>query len=181
MSIAATIYTVHVDLADMDRQVFETLDLRLARHPSETAEFMVVRVLAFCLEYVDGLRFSDGVSAGDEPAVLARDLMGRLTHWIEVGVPAPARLHRAGKAAARVAVYTHRDVRQFLGQFHGERIHRADEIVVRAFDRAAIERVAALVERRCAFALSVSENELTLSFDRATEVVSMTEHRLPQD
>ncbi len=180
MSIAATIYTIHIDLADMDRQVFETLDLRLARHASETAEFMVVRVLAFCLEYVEGLRFSDGVSSGDEPAVFARDLTGRLTHWVEVGMPAPARLHRACKAAERVAVYTHRDVRQFLGQFAGERIHRGHEMAIRAFDRVAMERVSALVERRCAFALSVSENELTLSFDRATEVLQMTEHRLEQ-
>ena len=179
MAQTATIYTMAIDLADMDRGVYETLELRVARHPSETAEYMLVRVLAYCLEYQEGIELTEGVSSGDEPALLIRDLTGRVTAWIEVGMPDAARLHRGSKHAGRVAVYTHRDARQLLGQLSGEKIHRADDIPIRAFDRAAIEEVTALIDRRSSFALSISGNELHLSLGDRTIAIPMTEHRIP--
>src|SRR5688572_30439936 len=126
----------------MDRGVYETLELRVARHPSETVEYMLVRILAYCLEYREGIELTEGVSSGDEPALLVRDLTGRITAWIEVGMPDAGRLHRGSKLAGQVAVYTHRDVRQLLAQFGGQKIHRAADISIRAFDRTAIEEVA---------------------------------------
>ena len=141
MAQSSTVYVISIDLADMDRQVYESLELRVARHPSETAEYMLVRLLAYCLEYGDGIEMTTGISSVDEPAIVVRDLTGRLTAWIEVGLPDPERLHRGSKAAGRVAVYTHRDARQFLGQLAGARIHKAAEIPIRAFDRAAIDEV----------------------------------------
>src|SRR5436190_9002061 len=128
----------------MDRGVYQTLGLRVARHPSETAEYMVVRVLAYCLEYQEGISFTEGLSSGDEPAVVVRDLTGRLLAWIEVGLPDADRLHRGSKQAPRVAVYTHRDVRQLLAQLNGARIHRGGEIPIRAFKRTDIDAVTAL-------------------------------------
>ena len=116
MAQTATIYTVTIDLSDLDRGVFETLELRVARHPSETAEYMLVRLMAYCLEYEEGIALTEGVSSGDEPALVVRDLTGRVTAWIEVGLPDAARLHRGSKLAGRAAVYTHRDVRQLLAQ-----------------------------------------------------------------
>jgi len=101
MAAGATIYTLAIELSDADRHVYQSLELRLARHPSETAEFMLVRTLADCLEYQDGIALTDGVAAVDEPAVLVRDLTGRITAWIEVGAPTPERLHRGSKAAPR--------------------------------------------------------------------------------
>jgi uncharacterized protein YaeQ len=178
MALTATIYALHVDLADMDRGVYETLDLRVARHPSESAEFMVTRVLAYCLEHTEGIAFTEGLSSGVEPAIVVRDLTGTVTAWIEVGMPDAPRLHRASKAAARVAVYTHRDARQLLGQLAGEAIHRAEAIAIRAFDRSAIERIAAAVGRRSSFALSVSDGELHVSFDDGSITVAMQEHRI---
>src|SRR5215207_8969689 len=130
MAQAATIYIVTIDLSDLDRNVYEALELRVARHPSETAEYMLTRILAYCLEYQEGITLTEGVSSGDEPALLVRDLTGQITTWIEVGMPDAARLHRGSKAAGRAVVYTHRDARQVLAQFEGERIHRAAEIAV---------------------------------------------------
>jgi uncharacterized protein YaeQ len=175
---ASTVYVISIDLADMDRGVYEALELRVARHPSETLAYMLVRILAYCLEYVDGIEMTAGVSSGDEPAVLVRDLTGRIVAWIEVGLPDAERLHRASKLAERVAVYTHRDVRQLLAQLDGHRIHRAAEIPIRAFDRAAIDRVAERLERRASFALAVSGGELHLSIGAATETIAMIEQRL---
>ena len=109
MALTATIYNLDVELADVDRGVYESLTLRVAREPSETAEYMLTRVLAYCLEYTEGIALTGGVASGDEPAVVVRDLTGRLTAWIEVGMPDAGRVHRGSKMAGRVAVYTHRD------------------------------------------------------------------------
>lgn len=178
MALTATIYNFTIDLSDMDRGVFESLSLRVARHPSETVEYMVVRVLAYCLEFREGIELTEGISSGDEPAVLVRDLTGRMTAWIEVGMPDANRLHRGMKLAGRAAVYTHRDTRQLLGQLAGARIHRGDEIPIRAFDRAAIEQLAARLDRRTSMAISVSGSDLFVSLGDETFTLTATEHRL---
>ena len=178
MAQTATIYTIGIDLADMDRGVYETIDLRVARHPSETAAYMLTRILAYCLEYEPGIALTEGVSSGDEPAVLVRDLTGRVTAWIEVGMPDAARLHRGSKLAGRVAVYTHRDIRQLMAQLAGEKIHRGADIPIRAFDRAHIEEVAGLFDRRTSFALSVSDGELHISMGDRMIAMPMVESRI---
>jgi uncharacterized protein YaeQ len=174
----ATIYNVTIDLSDLDRGVFETLDLRVARHPSETAEFMLVRLLAYCLEYQEGIALTEGLSSGDEPALVVRDLTGRMTAWIEVGLPDAARLHRGSKLAGRAAVYTHRDARQLLSQLSGAKIHRAGDIPIRAFDRAAIEELAALIERRASLAVSISGGDVSVAIGERMLTLPMTEHRI---
>ena len=178
MAQTATIYTLTIDLADMDRGVYETLDLRIARHPSETAEYMLTRVLAYCLEYQEGIELTDGVSSGDEPALLVRDLTGRVTAWIEVGMPDANRLHRGSKLAGRVAVYTHREARQLLGQLAGEKIHHAEGIPIRFFDRRLIEDIAAVIDRRTSLSLSVTDGELFISIGERNFTLPMVEHRL---
>jgi uncharacterized protein YaeQ len=179
MAQTATIYTLSIDLSDMDRGVYETLDLRVARHPSESAEYMVVRILAYCLEYQEGIAFTEGVSSADEPAVIVRDLTGRVTGWIEVGMPDANRLHRGSKLAGRVAVYTHRDPRQVLAQFEGEKIHRAAGIPIRAFDRHIIEELAGSLDRRTSMSISVTHGELYISLADKSITLPIVEHRIP--
>lgn len=178
MALTATIYNLTIELADVDRGAYETLALRVARHPSESAEYMLARVLAYSLEYREGITFTEGVSAVDEPPVVVRDLTGRLTDWIDVGAPDAARLHRASKLADRVVVYAHRDVRQWLAQISGARIHRAGHIPIHAFDRHMIDDVAARVERRSTIALSVNEREMFLTIGDHVVQSTITEHRL---
>ena len=178
MALTSTIYTLGIDLSDTDRHVYERLDLRLARHPSESAEYFVARVLAYCLEYRDGIAMTDGLSDGDQPPVVVRDLTGRITGWIDVGMPDAARLHRASKLADRVAVYTHRDVRQLLAQLEGARIHRAAEIPIYAFDREFIDAVAAAVGRRTGMSVSVADRGLFVALDDRTFEAPLAEHRL---
>src|SRR5687767_5679052 len=108
----------------------------MAKHPSESDEFLVARLLAYCLEYAEGIEFSRGLSDPDEPPVAVRDMTGVLRAWIDVGTPSADRLHRAAKAAPRVAVYLHKESTQWLAGLASARIHRADEIVLRAIDRS---------------------------------------------
>ncbi|MBD3941653.1 YaeQ family protein [Microbacterium sp. NEAU-LLC] len=162
MAAGATMHTFDVQLADVDRGVYDELSLRVARHPSETDAFMMTRLLAYLLEYEEGIAFSEGISATDEPAVLVRDLTGALTAWIEVGAPDAARLHSGSMQAARTAVYTHRDPAKVAAQWAGKRIHRGDEIPLHSFDPGFIEAAAALVERRTSMTMSVTERRIYL-------------------
>jgi uncharacterized protein YaeQ len=168
VALSATIYNFSIQLSDVDRGVYESLALKVAQHPSETPEYLVTRVLAYCLEYAEGIGFSRGLSQPDEPAIFVRDLTGVLRVWIEVGSPDAARLHRASKAAPRVAVYTHRTPEQFLRTLAGERIHRADALELYAIDREVIAGMVARLERRTNFDLSVTDRHLFVSIGNAT-------------
>lgn len=179
MALSATLHNFAVQLADVDRAVYQELELRVARHPSETTEFMLTRLLAYCLEYEEGIAFSDGgVSSTDEPAVLVRDLTGRRTAWIEVGAPDAERVHRGSKAAERVAIYTHRDPAKVLAQLIGKRIHRAEAIPLYSFDHDFIDASAAAIARRNTVTLSITERLLYLDLNGTGLSTSVEEHRL---
>lgn len=163
MALTATIHNLTVDLANHDRHVFEALDLKVARHPSESPEYLVTRVLAFCLEFTEGIAFSRGVSDPDEPAIMVRDLTGAVTCWIEIGLPDAARLHKACKASPRVVVYTHRDPDQWLRGLEGQRIHRAGTLDIFAMDRALISELAGRLARRMDLAVSIADGDVSVS------------------
>jgi uncharacterized protein YaeQ len=179
VALASTIYNASVELNDVDRGVYQSLALRLAMHPSETMEYMVTRLLAYCLEYTEGIEMTAGLSDGDEPAIVVRDLTGRVTGWIEVGLPDADRLHRASKLAERVAVYTHRDIRILLGQLEGRRIHRAEDLGIYSFAGTFIKDLAARFERRVEMSLSVTERHLYLDIDGHSLSTVIEEHRVP--
>jgi uncharacterized protein YaeQ len=167
MALTATVYTFDIELADADRNVYETLSLRVARHPSETEEFLITRVLAYCLEYAEGIGFSSGLSTPDEPALAVRDLTGTILVWIEIGAPDAARLHKASKAAARVVLYTHKDPLKVAALWAGERIHRAAELELFAIDRGLLGQIVARLARRMALSLSVTDRHLYVALDGA--------------
>jgi uncharacterized protein YaeQ len=167
VALTATVYNFDIQLSDVDRNIYETLALRVARHPSETEEYLITRVLAYCLEYTDGIAFSKGLAEPDEPAVVVRDLTGALRAWIEVGAPDAARLHKASKASPRVVVYTHKDPARLIQQLSAERIHKAESIEVRAFDRPLLEQLVARLDRRNTWELAVSHGHLYLTIEGA--------------
>lgn len=178
MALGALIHTFAVQLADTDRGVYEELSLRVARHPSETDAYMVTRVLAYLLEYEHGIAFSEGISSADEPAVVVRDLTGRLTAWIEVGAPDAARLHHGSKLAGRVAVYTHRDPAKLRSAWSGKTIHRSESIRLRSFDPGFIDSVVAALRRRIELTLTVTEGQLYLDINGTNLSSSILEHPL---
>jgi uncharacterized protein YaeQ len=178
VALASTIYNVSVNLNDIDRGVYQSMPLRLAMHPSETTEYMVARLLAYCLEYTEGIEMTAGLSDGNEPAIIVRDLTGRITGWIEVGLPDADRLHRASKLAERVAVYTHRNIRILLGQLEGRRIHRAEEIGIYSFAGDFIEELAARFQRRVDVSLSITEQHLYLDIDGYSLSTVIEKHSL---
>jgi uncharacterized protein YaeQ len=178
MAAGALIHTFQVQLADVDRGVYDDLALRVARHPSETAAYMLTRVLAYCLEFEEGIAFSEGISATDEPAVLVRDATGRITAWIEVGAPDAERLHAGSKLADRTTIYTHRDPAKLLPQWAGKKIHQAETITLHSFDAGFVDDATAALERRNTMSLSVTERELYLELNGVTLSSAVHEHPL---
>ncbi len=174
MAQTATIHNFDIELADADRNLYETLALRVARHPSESEEYLVTRVLAYVMEFAEGIEFSRGVSDPDDPAISIRDLTGRIKTWIDIGTPEAARLHKAAKSGARVVVYTHKNPEQFLKQLAGEKIHRPDELELYAMDRGLVAALAARLDRRVAFSVSITDRELYLSIGTETLTGAVT-------
>lgn len=163
MALTATIYNFEIDLADNDRSVYESLTLRLAQHPSESNEYLIARLLAYLLEYTEGIDFSRGVSDPDEPTIFVRDLTGSLKLWIDIGTPEAARLHKASKATPRVAVYCHKDPSQWLKQLDGATIHRAAALELYAFDRELISELVSRLGRRVSMSVAITDRELYVS------------------
>ncbi|MET0735515.1 MAG: YaeQ family protein [Microbacterium sp.] len=178
MAAGATIHTFTVQLADVDRGIYEELSLRLARHPSETDAYMLTRALAYCLEYEEGIAFSEGISSTDEPAVFVRDLTGHLTVWIEVGAPDAARLHYGSKLADRTVVYTHRDPAKVMAPWAGKRIHRAEDITLHSFDPGFIDSAVNALERRNAMTASITERQLYLELNGTSLSSGIHDHPL---
>lgn len=181
MAQGATMYVFDVRLANADRSVNESLTIRAARHPSETSEYLLTRLLAYCLEYTEGIAFSKGLSDPYEPAIIVRDLTGVLQAWIEVGAPDADRLHRAAKAAPSVAIYAHRGLNSLIARLDGERIHRATKIRLHAVDPKLLSELVARLDRRMSFDLTVSDHTLYISLGEETLTGVIEERRLDGD
>ena len=163
MALTATIFNFDIDLSDTDRNVYETLSIRMAQHPSESDEYLVARLLAYLLEYEEGITFSRGVSEPEEPTIAVRDLTGVIRTWIEIGTPDATRLHKASKSGARVAVYCHKEGAQWLKGLAAAGIHKADALQLFALDRSLIAQLVSRLDRRMSFSVSISDREFYIS------------------
>ena len=105
MALKPTIYKAQIELADSDRNCYEALSLTMAKHPSETLERMMVRLLAYCLNCARGLEFTKGIATADEPDLWTHSDSGEIEQWIEVGHPEELRLRKACGRARQVSVY----------------------------------------------------------------------------
>jgi uncharacterized protein YaeQ len=168
MALSATMRRFEIALADSDRQIYESLELRVAQHPSESERYLIARVVARALEHAEGLEFSKaGVSDDEEPALVQRDLRGDWIAWIEIGAPTPDRLHKATKLAPRVVVYTWRAPEELAAAIAERGVHRADRIELCGLDPAFLDAAAATLDRVNRWELAVSGGTLYLSIGGA--------------
>jgi uncharacterized protein YaeQ len=167
VALTATMHRFRVTLSDVDRAVYENLDFRVARHPSESARYLVTRTLAYCLSFEEGIAFSKGgVSSTDEPPIAVRDPTGLLLAWIDIGSPSAERLHKAAKAAKRVALYTHVEPALLRREASSRAIHRLDEIEVYRFDPTLLDAVESLLGRSTDLELVRSDGRLYVTVER---------------
>jgi uncharacterized protein YaeQ len=178
MALGATIYRLEIALSDVDRGVYETLDVRAARHPSESMPYLLTRVLAYCLEYAEGIAFSKGLSTTDEPAVWIKDMRGDLVAWIEVGSPSADRLHKASKAAPRVVVFTQNDPELIMREARSKAIFRAERIEVFEVPPAFLSALEEKIDRHTKLELVRTEGQLYVNVGGATLEAALTQHSL---
>jgi len=175
MAIGSTIYNFEISLSDTTRDVYESLTLRAARHSSESLEFLLCRVLAYCLEYKENLEFSKGLDDPEMPAIWARDLTGSITDWIEIGTPSAEKLHKAAKSSNRVAVYTHKNPSITLGLLSGQKIYNSDKMLLYSFEPKFIAELSTQAAKTNKWELALSEGTLYLkcgTYDFSTEIES---------
>ncbi len=129
------LYRFSVELSDIDRGLYQTLDFRIAQHPSEVATYLLTRVLAYVLSYEEGLEFSGaGLSDPDAPAMKVVGLNGNVNLWIEIGNTSAKKLHKAAKTAKRVVVYTYKSADVLTEDIKNNEVYRSDEFEIYAID-----------------------------------------------
>ena len=175
-----TLHRLHVELSDIDRAVYETLDLRVARHPSEGADRVVARVLAYALLYEPGLKFGKGLSTTEEPALWTHDLTGLLTHWIDVGLPSAERIHTASKKARRVSIVCHKGEEALRREMQRRKVHGADDITVLHLEPTLVRDLADQLEKNSSWIIVHSDGELNITINDSTFAGSLTRSSLPQ-
>ncbi|HXU64108.1 MAG TPA: YaeQ family protein [Polyangia bacterium] len=179
MALQATVYHLQIELSDVDRGVYEALDLRLARHPSESTPYLLTRIIAYALLYEEGIAFSKGgLSSTDEPPISVRDLQGNLRVWVDVGTPSADRLHKASKAAPRVVVFTQHDPRLLAKEAATRAIHKADQIEVYALPADFLQELGELTDRNARWSLLRNDSTLFVTVGDQTVSGALTKHAL---
>ena len=173
MALTATMHHFQITLSDVDRGVYEALDLRVARHPSETMRYLATRTLAYCLSYEEGIAFSKGgLSTAEEAPVSVRDRTGVLRAWIDVGAPSADRLHKANKAADRVTLFTHVELPLLLREASTRAIHRVEQIVVYRIEADFLDSFQQKLDKNCTFEIVRTDGQLYVTI--AGETLSGT-------
>ena len=162
MAIKATIYKANLQIADMDRSVYVDHAVTIARHPSETDERMMIRLLAMALNLPsDGnhgsLDFAKDLWDVDEPALWHKDLTGEIKHWVEVGQPDDKRLMKASGRADRVSVYGYSNSTPIWWAGIATKITRAANIAVWQVEPSQSQALAALAQRGMQLQVSVQD------------------------
>lgn len=178
MALKATICKAGLQVADMDRNYYGTHALTIARHPSETDERMMARIVAFALNAHERLEFGKGLSEQDEPDLWQRDLTGLVEHWIEVGQPDEKRLLRASGRAHRVSVYAYGNRADLWWKPIADIVGRAKNLAVWRIPASAMPSLGRLAGRSMDLQCTVQEGQLY--FSNATETVQMELERLKQ-
>ena len=169
MALKSTIYKAELQISDMDRSYYGDHSLTIARHPSETDERMMVRLLAFALHAHESLVFADSIGNDDEPSIWQKDLTGAIQVLIDVGQPDEKRIRRACGRAARVFIFTYgghgADV--WLNQIRGS-LERSRNLSVINLPASAPATLARLAQRSMKLQFTVQDGQVWVTADRET-------------
>jgi uncharacterized protein YaeQ len=164
MAQKSTIFKAKLNVADMDRQVYGDFSLTLARHPSETDERMMLRLLAFALHAGEQLEFGKGISTDDEPDLWQKSLSGEIDLWIELGTPDPDRIRKACGRAREVVLYAYgRRAVPVWWEKHGAALRRFDNLKIFEISGDSCEQLAAMVQGSMLLQCTITDGEAWLT------------------
>lgn len=180
MALKATICKAVLQIADMDRNYYHDHALTIARHPSETDERMMVRILAFSLHASDALAFGKGLSTDDEPDLWAKDLTGSILAWIDVGLPDDKRIRRACGRADEVFVYAYGGHGASLWWDHiSDKLERTQNLTVKTLAQAGTRAIAALANRNMQLNCTIQDEQIWLADQKETVQVELATVKIP--
>jgi uncharacterized protein YaeQ len=168
MALPSTIYRVSLHLADTDRDRYEHLQTTMAQHPSETAERLIARLFAFALCHEEGLVFTKGVSAGDEPDLWVKGMDGRVRLWVEVGLPEPERLLKASRHCSRVVLFACGSGRSRWEYANLAKLSNTPNLTVYGIDFGFLQNLAGHLQRTLDWSLTVTGGMLYLTIGDLT-------------
>lgn len=174
MALKATIFKADIQIADMDRHYYQDHVLTIARHPSETDERMMVRLLAFILHANEALVFGKGLSADDEPDIWQKDLTGAIQLWIEVGQPDEKRIMKACGRAEQVFIYSYSSNSNIWWNQIGSRVERARNLTVINLDSAISQALAKLAQRNMQLQCTIQDGQIWVTANDETVQVDLT-------
>jgi len=157
MALKPTIFKFSISLSDLNRDHYETLNLTVAQHPSETIERMMVRVLAYCINANEQLEFTKGVSAVDEPDLWQHTLDGQLSSWIDVGEPAADRIKKATRLTQDVKVYSFNSKSPVWWKQSSAEFNKLNASLFQ-LPWEAVQSLAALIQRTMSFSVTITDN-----------------------
>jgi len=155
VAIKPTIFKLKISLSDLNRNYYDTLNITLAQHPSETAERMMVRVLAYCINAQEYLVFAKGMNDIDEPDIWARTLDNQITLWIDVGEPAVERIKKASRVAQALKIYCFNSKSDVWWDQAKGKISQLKTSILR-FQWAEIQALAMLVQRTMEISVTIT-------------------------
>lgn len=163
MATKPTIHRCQLQLVDMNRELYTSCKLTLARHPSETAERMMVRLLVYGLNYSDCLHFCKGLSATDEADLWALSAQGNIEHWIEVGQATPERLRKAISRAQQVSLYAYGRETDIWWDRQVQALNALPKLSVWRLQGQSDTKLEELVARNMALTLTITDSDLFLN------------------
>jgi uncharacterized protein YaeQ len=180
MALKATICKAVIQIADMDRNYYHDHVLTVARHPSETDERMMIRLMAFALHAEEGLSFGKGLSTDDEPDLWCKDLTGSIAAWIDVGQPDDKRIRRACGRAGQVYVYAYGGLtsRLWWGNI-SDKLDRTRNLTVRSVAQPASKALAALADRSMELTCTVQDDQVWLANGKDTVLIELETVKSP--
>ena len=177
MALKATIYKAELQIADLDRHVYGDHALTIARHPSETDERMMARVLAYALHVQDGIAFTKGLFDVDEPDVWVKNLAGEITLWIDLGQPDDVRIRRACGRAGQVVVLCYGSSCALWWKQIASKLTRFDNLSVLQLPADTSQALAALAERSMRLQCMVQDGEIWIRTDTQSVPVKLASLR----
>lgn len=179
MAIKATIFKADLQIADMDRNYYKDHSLTIARHPSETDERMMMRLLAFVRHADDALAFGKGLSDAEEPDLWQKDLTGAIDFWIEVGQPDEKRILKACGRSAHVVIYSYGSTSSIWWNQISSRIERARNLTVINLLPAVSLALAKLAQRTMQLQCTVQDGQIWVTNHDETVQVDWTVMKTP--
>lgn len=148
MALPSKLYRFKIELSDLEKGSYQSLDFRVAQHPSESLSYLLTRVLAYCLSYEEGIEFSaQGLGEPDSAAISVPTANGNPKVWIEIGNPSARRLHKASKTANIVKIYTYKDPQVLLNELNSESVHRKDQLQIYSLSNEFLTQLEQIMQK----------------------------------